>query len=92
MDDKIIQFSDEISANIEKYLPETGSKSQAFTLYALNEMSLKANLGEFHECYNVIRDRQDNNLGQINGYAISLNGEKVSLFYTIYDRMKLGSD
>lgn len=90
MDDKIIQFSDEISANIEKYLPETGSKSQAFTLYALNEMSLKANLGEFHECYNVIRDRQDNNLGQINGYAISLNGEKVSLFYTIFEQEEAG--
>ena len=90
MEDKIIQFSDEISANIEKYLPETGSRPQAFTLYALNEMSLKANLGEFHECYHSIRDRQNNTLGQINGYAISLNGEKVSLFYTIFEQEEAG--
>ena len=90
MEDKIIKFSDEISSNIEKYLPETGSKPQAFTLYALNEMSLKANLGEFHECGYTIRDRQDNNLGQISGYAISLNGEKVSLFYTIFEQEEAG--
>lgn len=90
MEDKIIQFSDGINSYIEQYLPETGNKTQAFTLYALNEMSLKANLGEFHECYYAIRDRQNNVLGQINGYAISLNGEKVSLFYTIYEQTDAG--
>ena len=90
MEDKIIQFSDGINSYIEQYLSETGSKAQAFTLYALNEMSLKANLGEFHECYYAIRDRQNNVLGQINGYAVSLNGEKVSLFYTIYEQADAG--
>ena len=45
MEDKLIQFSDGINSYIEPYLPETGNKVQAFTLYVLNEMSLTANLG-----------------------------------------------
>lgn len=86
MADSISNYIAEIQESVNDLLAETGSPVQAFTQYVLEAMCEKANLGEAEACYAVIRnDSNDNVMGEINGYAISLSGETISLFYTIYE-------
>ena len=86
MADSISNYIVEIQDSVNDLLAETGSPVQAFTKYVLEAMCEKANLGEAEACYAVIRnDSNDNVMGEINGYAISLSGETISLFYTIYE-------
>lgn len=62
-------------------MDEMGSLPQAFTRYVIEKMSEKANLGEGEACYAAIRNDNNNNvLGEINGYSVSLSGETVTLF------------
>ena len=86
MADLIKSYSKEIAGEVSELVQETGSPTQAFTQYVIDKMSEKANLGEGEACYAVIRnDSNGNVLGEINGYSVSLSGETVSLFYTIYE-------
>lgn len=81
LDDYII----EVSEIVNERLAETGSPVQAFTQYVLEAMGDMANLGEAEDCYAIIRNDSNNNvIGEINGYAISVSGETVCLFGTVY--------
>ena len=86
MAESIDKYIGEVQEKVNELLVETGSPQQAFTKYVLEAMSEKGNLGEAEECYGIIRnDANGNVLGEINGYAISLSGETICLFYTIYE-------
>lgn len=86
MAELIKDFVIEINGQVNDILTETGNSTQAFTKYVLDAMCEKGNLGEAEECYAVIRHpKNGNTLGEINGFAISLSGETISLFYTIYE-------
>lgn len=79
-------YLEEVKERVNDLLIETGSPQLAFTQYVLDEMCEKANLGEANSCYAAIyNDANHNVLGEIFGYAKSLNGETICLFYTIYD-------
>ena len=79
-------YLDEVKDKVNDLLIESGSPQLAFTQYVLDEMCEKANLGETNSCYAAIyNDTNHNILGEIYGYAKSINGETVCLFYTIYD-------
>ncbi len=84
---EIKDYSKEISVYVNSYLSETGSLMQAFTLYVMNEMQEKANLGEICACYDISKAK-NGRTGEINGFAISLSGEKVTLFATIYKQQQ----
>lgn len=92
----IKDFSLEIEAQVDSYLIEGGSRQQAFTLYVMNEMQEKANLGEICACYDrsVASNKRE---GIINGFAISLaesedaDGRKLTLFGTIYKPSENGT-
>lgn len=84
--DSMSNYLEEIKYAVGDLIEESGSPQLAFTQYVLNEMCEKANLGEAYSCYAAIyNDANHNVLGEIYGYAKSINGETVSLFYTIYD-------
>ena len=86
MAESIKNFLAEIKEQVNDILTETGNTTQAFTRYVLDAMCEKGNLGEAEECYAVIRHSTTGNiLGEINGFAISLSGETISLFHTIYE-------
>ena len=86
MAESINKFIEEIQDNVNELLAETGSTVQAFTKYVLEAMCDKANLGEVDACYAIVRnDSGDKTMGEINGYAISISGETISLFYTLYE-------
>ena len=86
MAESINNYIAEIQENVNELLAETGSTVQAYTKYVLEAMCDKANLGEADACYAIIRnDSGDKTMGEINGYAISISGETISLFYTIYE-------
>lgn len=75
-----------VKEKVDELIPETGNPQLSFTQYVLDEMCEVANLGEATSCYAVVRNETNQNvLGEIYGYAISLSGETISLFYTIYD-------
>ena len=79
-------YLEEIKYAVGDLIAESGSPHLAFTQYVLNEMCEKANLGEATTCYAAIHnDATHNVMGEIFGYAKSINGETVCLFYTIYD-------
>ncbi len=84
--DSMSNYLEEIKYTVGELIEESGSPQLAFTQYVLNEMCEKANLGEAITCYAAIHnDTTHNVMGEIYGYAKSINGETVSLFYTIYD-------
>lgn len=84
--DSMSNYLEEIKYTVGELIEESGSPQLAFTQYVLNEMCEKANLGEATTCYAAIHnDTTHNVMGEIYGYAKSINGETVSLFYTIYD-------
>ncbi|WOZ80253.1 AIPR family protein [Segatella hominis] len=86
MADSIKNYSKEIAEEVSELMDEMGSLPQAFTRYVIEKMSEKANLGEGEACYAAIRNDNNNNvLGEINGYSVSLSGETVTLFYAIYE-------
>ena len=86
MADNIKSFISEIRDNVSDLLSETGNPALSFTKYVQEEMCDKANLGEADICYAVIRNEAgDKVLGEVHGYAISISGETISLFYTIYE-------
>lgn len=81
-----IHFVEEIKEKVNGLLSEYGNTSLAFTQYVLDTMNEKANLGDATSCYAVIRnDVNQNVMGELFGYSISISGETVSLFYTIYE-------
>ena len=84
--DSMSNYLEEIKYAVGDLIAESGSPHLAFTQYVLNEMCEKANLGEATTCYAAIHnDATHNVMGEIFGYAKSINGETVCLFYTIYD-------
>lgn len=84
--DSMSNYLEEIKYAVGDLIEESGSPHLAFTQYVLNEMCEKANLGEATTCYAAIHnDATHNVMGEIFGYAKSINGETVCLFYTIYD-------
>lgn len=84
--DSMSNYLEEIKYAVGALIEESGSPHLAFTQYVLNEMCEKANLGEATTCYAAIHnDATHNVMGEIFGYAKSINGETVCLFYTIYD-------
>ena len=79
-------FLAEVSEIVNEKMAETGSTVQAFTDYVLEAMADMANLGEVQQCYAIIRNDNNNYItGEINGYSISLSGETVCLFGTVYE-------
>ena len=84
MADNINSFICEVNDNIQELLNETGTPVQAFTKYVLDEIAEQTNIGESELCYAVCRATDGKTLGEINAYAISFNGETISLFYTIF--------
>ncbi len=84
MADSLLHFLSEVNENIQDSLNETGTPVQAFTKYVLDEIAEISNIGDPNLCYATVRSTNGNILGEINAYAISFNGETVSLFYTIW--------
>lgn len=78
-------YMEEVKEKVNDLLSEVGLPQLSFTQYVLDEMCEKANLGDATSCYATIRNDAQNVMGEIFGYAISLSGETVSLFYTIYE-------
>ena len=84
MADSLMNYALEVHENIQELLGETGSPDQALTQFVINEISEKSDLGDSDLCYGVMRSANSSVLGAVNAYAISFNGETLSLFYTIY--------
>lgn len=85
MAESLTNYITEVSETVNEKLAETGSTVQAFTKYVLEAMGDMANLGDADECYAIIRNDANNNvMGEINGYAISLSGETICLFGAVY--------
>ena len=84
MADSLLNFVSEVNDSIQDLLNETGTPVQAFTKYVLDEIAEKTNIGDPNLCYATVRSSNGSILGEINAYAISYNGETVSLFYTIW--------
>ena len=85
MAESLTNYITEVSETVNEKLAETGSTVQAFTKYVLEAMGAMANLGDADECYAIIRNDANNNvMGEINGYAISLSGETICLFGAVY--------
>ena len=84
MADSLMNYALEVHENIQELLGETGSPDQALTQFVINEISEKSDLGDSDLCYGVMRSANSSVLGTVNAYAISFNGETLSLFYTIY--------
>ena len=84
MADSLFNFASEVKENVQELLNETGTPIQAFTKYVLDEIAERTNIGDPSLCYATVRSSNGSILGEINAYAISYNGETVSLFYTIY--------
>lgn len=86
MNEALSNFISEVQESVNELICTTGSPDQAFTQFVLDSMCDKANLGEAEACYAIIRQESTSSiLGEINGYAISLSGETVSLFHTLYE-------
>ena len=90
MADKYLEYAQQLSSDLLSFMDETGGNPiQAFTKMILEEMSEKANLDTYEECYYEIPGENGRILGQINGYGITENEETdtitVSLFYTFYE-------
>ena len=89
MAESLTNYITEVSETVNEKLAETGSTVQAFTKYVLEAMGDMANLGDADECYAIIRNDANNNvMGEINGYAISLSGETICLFGTSHSMKK----
>ena len=84
MADSLMNYALEVHENIQELLGEAGSPDQALTQFVINEISEKTDLGDSDLCYGVMRSANSSVLGTVNAYAISFNGETLSLFYTIY--------
>lgn len=84
MADSLLNYAREVQENIQELLSETGTPDQALTQFVINEISEKTDLGDSELCYGVIRSASGSVLGEVNAYAISFNGQTLSLFSTIY--------
>ena len=84
MADSLLNYAREVQENIQELLSETGNPDQALTQFVINEISEKTDLGDSELCYGVIRSASGSVLGEVNAYAISFNGQTLSLFSTIY--------
>lgn len=85
MNDALQNYLSDLNLETELLMDEYNTRDLAFTAYVLRELSDLLNCGEPIIVHCCKKDHSDRISGEIYGYAISDNGEVLTLFYTLYE-------
>jgi len=85
MIEELRNFAEELQQGTTEMMEDSTNRNEAFTKYILDEISETAHLNEPKVFCSTRTNAAGSVIGQIHGYAISGNGQTVSLFYTLYN-------